>query len=171
MSGAFGSFTEKSGKMSETEARKGASRRSLILLAAATVLGIIHHTDHVLRVDYSGWPFQADVSPFTYSLLVYPIVLLVFLACSRPLLGAGALALALIALQTAHVFVETPADQYGVAHNASSVMYALGEPNLLGLASPTLGVLAAGVSMLLSILTLSATVLLVADARRSRTAS
>lgn len=143
---------EKSGKMSEAEVRKGASRRSLLLLAAATVLGIIHHADHVLRVDHSGWPFQADVSPFTYSLLVYPIVLFVFLFCSRPLLGAGALALALIALQTAHVFVETPADQYGVwAHNASSEPYALGEPNLLGLASPTLGVLAAGVSILLSI--------------------
>ena len=45
-------------EMSEKEARKGASRRSLMPLATATVLGIIHHTDHVLRVDHSGWPLS-----------------------------------------------------------------------------------------------------------------
>lgn len=118
-------------------------------------------------MDHSGWPFTEEVTPFTYSLLVYPIVLFVFLFRSRPLLGAGALTLALVALQSAHVFAETPADQYGVwANNASSEHYALGQPNLLGLESPALGVLAAGVSILLSICVVS----LVADAGRSRAA-
>jgi hypothetical protein len=155
--------------MNKTESRKGASRCSLILLVVATVLGLIHHADHVLRVDHSGWPFQADVSPFTYSLLVYPVVLFVFLARSRPLLGAGALALTLVALQAAHLFAETPADQYGVwAHNASSEPGELGQPNLLGLESQALGVLAAGLSILLSVFVLAAVVSLVADAWRSR---
>jgi hypothetical protein len=155
--------------MNKTESRKGVSRRSLILLVVATVLGLIHHADHVLRVDHSGWPFQADVSPFTYSLLVYPVVLFVFLARSRPLLGAGALALTLVALQAAHLFAETPADQYGVwAHNASSQPDALGQPNLLGLESQALEVLATGLSILLSVFVLAAAMSLVADAWRSR---
>lgn len=155
--------------MSETKIRRGASRRSMFLLVVATVLGLVHHTDHVLRVDHSGWPFQADVSPFTYSLLVYPIVFFVFLARSRPLLGAGVLAPAFIALQAAHILVETPADQYGVwTNNASSEPYALGTPNLLGLESQVLGIAAAGVSIFLSFLILSTVISLLMDARRSR---
>jgi len=31
--------------------------------------------DHVLRVDHSGWPFRPGVTPFTFSLIVYPVVL------------------------------------------------------------------------------------------------
>ena len=109
------------------------------------------------------------MSSFTYSLLVYPIVIFVFLARSRPLLGAGTLVLTLVAIQAAHVFLETPADQYGVwTHNASSEPYALGQPNLLGLESQALGVLAAGLSILLSVFVLAAAMSLMVDAWRSR---
>ena len=33
----------------------------LILVAGG--LGLVHHTDHVLRFDHSGWPFRPEVSP------------------------------------------------------------------------------------------------------------
>jgi hypothetical protein len=51
------------------------SRRTGILLVAVLVVTMLHHVDHVLRVDHSGWPFKAEVTPFTFSLLVYPVIL------------------------------------------------------------------------------------------------
>jgi hypothetical protein len=51
------------------------SRRTGILLVAVLVVTVLHHVDHVLRVDHSGWPFKAEVTPFTFSLLVYPVSL------------------------------------------------------------------------------------------------
>ncbi len=162
--------TEVRGRAKAGRGVGGASRRSLVLALATTVLGLIHHVDHVLRVDHSGWPFRDEVTSFTYSLLlVYPIILFVFLVRSRPSLGAGALALLLVALQGAHVFAETPGDQYGVwANNTSTDPHMLGQPNLLGIESPALGVLAAGESILLSIFLLATVVSLVVDARRAR---
>ena len=40
------------------------------------MIGMFHHVDHVLRFDHSGWPFKAEVTTFTFSLLVYPVVAL-----------------------------------------------------------------------------------------------
>lgn len=45
------------------------------LIAAATVLSLAHHADHVLR-GATGWPLTDDFNPFTYSLLVYPAIAL-----------------------------------------------------------------------------------------------
>lgn len=42
---------------------------------AATLFGIFHHADHVIRGNHSGWPFQGDVTPFTFSLLIYALIL------------------------------------------------------------------------------------------------
>lgn len=51
-------------------------RRALLVLAAfAVVFGIMHHADHVIRGNHSGWPFQEEVTPFTFSLLIYPLIL------------------------------------------------------------------------------------------------
>ncbi|VXC84113.1 hypothetical protein [Sphingomonas sp. AX6] len=47
------------------------------------MLGILHHIDHVLRVDHSGWPFRDVVTPFTFSLLAYPILLFALLGPRR----------------------------------------------------------------------------------------
>jgi len=47
----------------------GLSGLSATILVAIMVVGIIHHTDHVLRFDHSGWPFRPEVNPFTFSLL------------------------------------------------------------------------------------------------------
>lgn len=49
----------------------GLSRSTRNLLLLAIVLAVIHHADHVLRVDHSGWPFRAMVTPFTFSLIAY----------------------------------------------------------------------------------------------------
>jgi hypothetical protein len=51
------------------------------LFALATLLGAAHHVDHVLRGNHVGWPVTGTVTPFTYSLGIYPpIVLGVWLA-------------------------------------------------------------------------------------------
>src|ERR1700730_18297812 len=62
----------------------GLSGLSATILIAIMVVGIIHHTDHVLRFDHSGWPFRPDVNPFTFSLLAYPILLFALLGPARP---------------------------------------------------------------------------------------
>ena len=62
----------------------GLSKRSAIIIGAAIIIGLVHHTDHVLRVDHSGWPFRPDVNPFTFSLLAYPILLFALLGPARP---------------------------------------------------------------------------------------
>jgi hypothetical protein len=50
--------------------------RKLTGLAIATgILGVLHHVDHVFRGNHSGWPFAPSVTPFTFSLLIYPLLL------------------------------------------------------------------------------------------------
>lgn len=51
--------------------------RSWFLLTGAfvTFFGILHHLDHVVRGNHSGWPFQEAVTPFTFSLLIYALLL------------------------------------------------------------------------------------------------
>ncbi|QIN81259.1 hypothetical protein GBA63_00465 [Rubrobacter tropicus] len=50
-------------------------RLLLIFASAALVFSILHHADHVIRGSHSGWPFEAEVTPFTYSLLIYALIL------------------------------------------------------------------------------------------------
>ena len=51
-------------------------RRSLLVLGSVvTVFGVLHHVDHVVRGNHSGWPFKEEVTPFTFSLLVYALLL------------------------------------------------------------------------------------------------
>ena len=55
---------------------KYSPRRWLLVFASsATVFGLLHHADHVIRGNHSGWPFQAEVTPFTFSLLIYALIL------------------------------------------------------------------------------------------------
>lgn len=71
-----------------TMEREAVLRRRLVLPAvAATLLGILHHADHVIRGNlvvqrglpawwnHSGWPFQPEVTPFTASLAIYVILI------------------------------------------------------------------------------------------------
>jgi hypothetical protein len=51
--------------------------RTWLLIAAAsvTIFGVGHHIDHVVRGNHSGWPFEEAVTPFTFSLLIYALLL------------------------------------------------------------------------------------------------
>src|SRR5262249_53939520 len=50
--------------------------QTLTRLAITTgILGLLHHADHVFRGNHSGWPFTHNVTPFTFSLLIYPLLL------------------------------------------------------------------------------------------------
>jgi hypothetical protein len=46
------------------------------VFAIATLLGLAHHVDHVIRGNHVGWPITPEVNPFTYSLAIYPLVVL-----------------------------------------------------------------------------------------------
>jgi hypothetical protein len=137
------------------------------MLLAVVGLAFLHHVDHVLRADNSGWPFTADVTPFTISLLVYPIFAIDFLLLrGRPWVRIGLVAVLFAVLQVTHAVFEPPSHQYGTwADGTSSIPRALGQPNLLEVASPFLGALSVAVSGLLSLAVLLALVLLVRDAR------
>ena len=51
-------------------------RRVLLALGViVTVFGVLHHVDHIVRGNHSGWPFREAVTPFTFSLLVYALLL------------------------------------------------------------------------------------------------
>ena len=90
---------------------------SYSLIALATVLSLGHHLDHVIRGNHVGWPLTAGVTPFTYSLGVYPLIAL-GLALTRSrrvgpgywalLSGAGAAFVA--AIHFGPAAVEPPAD-------------------------------------------------------------
>lgn len=56
-------------------ARNNSRRLLLIFAASATIFSVLHHLDHVVRGNHSGWPFQAEVTPFTFSLLIYALIL------------------------------------------------------------------------------------------------
>ena len=73
---------------SSSGTRQWGRERTGWLMAAATVLSIGHHLDHVVRDDHVGWPVTAEVTPFTHSLAVYPLVLL-GVALSRTRWAAG----------------------------------------------------------------------------------
>ena len=140
------------------------------MLLGVVALAFLHHLDHVLRADNSGWPFTPDLTPFTISLLVYPIFALDFLLLRhRPWIRVGLVAVLFVALQVTHAIVEPPADQYGTwANGTSAVPHALGQPNLLDTASPVLGALSVTVSSLLSLTVLAALVLLAREARTNQ---
>jgi hypothetical protein len=54
-----------------------AKLRTWLLIAAAsvTIFGFFHHVDHVVRGNHSGWPFEEALTPFTFSLLIYALLL------------------------------------------------------------------------------------------------
>ena len=118
------------------------SRAERLTIVTAS-LGMLHHVDHVLRFDHSGWPFRGDVSPFTFSLLVYPLIAAVLLLKNRPW-ARVVMALILFLFATlAHIFLETPVDQYDTWAHRPDV-------NLPNVRSALLGWLAGVVTVALS---------------------
>ena len=144
------------------------SRGEEVLLLAAS-LALVHHVDHVLRVDHSGWPFLPEVTPFTFSLIIYPVFLSVFLTRSRPWYRVAGTALLFAFSVFAHAFLETPRDQYHTWAYGSDFPGRVGQHNLLGQDSKFLGVCAVIVTVLLSLTLLAALLAFVREARSRAT--
>jgi hypothetical protein len=45
-----------------------------LFVVVPTVLGAVHHIDHIIRGNHIGWPLTPEVNAFTYSLAIYPII-------------------------------------------------------------------------------------------------
>ncbi|GAA1750513.1 hypothetical protein [Kocuria aegyptia] len=65
------------------------NRRLYELILIALVLAVGHHLDHIIRGNHVGWPLTAEVNAFTFSLIIYPLIL-TGLALSRAgVIGPG----------------------------------------------------------------------------------
>ena len=131
----------------------GLSRSTRNLLLLAIVLAVIHHADHVLRVDHSRWPFRAMVTPFTFSLIAYPVLLFALLGrASLFWLRFALLAIGAALTVFAHATLESPRMQYAMwAYNRSLEPQFWDVRNLCGIQSGTMGVIAVIVSMALNV--------------------
>lgn len=97
----------------------------LALVGSAVLLGLGHHVDHVLRGNHVGWPLTPEITPFTVSLLAYPMVAVGLGLGWEDRLARGYWGLVLLA-STAFVglthfgptAVERPADIAGVYEEA-----------------------------------------------------
>lgn len=77
-------------------------RRWLMVPAACvTIFGALHHLDHMIRGNHTGWPLREEVTPFTLSLLIYFFLIPGLYLTARGRAWAGywlAVALPLLAL-------------------------------------------------------------------------
>ena len=60
----------------ESAAVWGSDRILYGLIFLAMFLSLGHHIDHIIRGNHVGWPLTAEVNAFTYSLGIYPLILL-----------------------------------------------------------------------------------------------
>ena len=113
------------------------------LAGITTALAFLHHIDHVLRHDHSGWPFRPEVTPFTYSLSVYIVIAVVLFGRAWPRLRVALSGMLAVFPTLAHLLLETPIDQYQTWASRPEV-------NLLRVDSPFLGIAAVLITVLLS---------------------
>lgn len=60
-----------------TKAKAGTQdRRLYVLIYLAALMALGHHMDHVIRGNHVGWPLNEEVNAFTYSLAIYPGLLI-----------------------------------------------------------------------------------------------
>ena len=88
---------------------------ALIFLAMFLSLG--HHIDHIILGNHVGWPLTAEVNAFTYSLGVYPLIILALYLYASDKVGlgywamlSGSGALFVAAIHFGPAAVEPPAD-------------------------------------------------------------
>lgn len=148
----------------------GLSSTTTNLLGAVIIIGLLHHADHVLRVDHSGWPFRPKVTPFTYSLLAYPILLSALFGSVRYFWARWTgLALGTGFTLFAHVRIESPQMQYAMwAYNRSLEPRLWSIRNLCGVESGMLGWAAVSISMLLNAMLVVATMSMFIDGKKRR---
>jgi hypothetical protein len=74
----------------DSTARNSASDKVLYgLIALAVLMSAGHHVDHVIRGNNVGWPIDPQVNAFTYSLAIYPLVLVGLLLYRAGKVGPG----------------------------------------------------------------------------------
>ena len=116
--------------------------RSDILLWTTTGLGVLHHTDHVLRGNHSGFPFTSRFNEFTFSLGIYPVLLGGYALDAGPNYWIMTESLAFAGLGLAHTLIEPPSHQHEPwAHGT----------NILGVDSAATGRGAQVLSVMLSV--------------------
>jgi len=62
--------------MRKGSAVSGLNRMRYGLIFVAMFMSFGHHIDHVIRGNHVGWLLTEHVTPFTYSLGVYPLIFL-----------------------------------------------------------------------------------------------
>lgn len=150
----------------------GLSPITALLLITTIAVGLLHHVDHVLRVDHSGWPFRPDVNPFTYSLIAYPVLLYALLSSlSQFWFRWVGLAIGTCFTLYAHTLIETPQMQYAMwAYNRSLEPQLWDIRNLCGVQSGTLGLVAVVVAMTLNVLLVTCVISMLVDGLRRKKA-
>jgi hypothetical protein len=134
------------------------------LILSIFPLGILHHIDHALRGDHSGWPFRPEVTLFTFTLLIYPILAATFASYmrSRRRLRAGVVGTVAAFVLLAHTLIEPPQQIFGMwAYNRSTdaLLYSVDPEhlhNLLNIESPVVGAAAALLSVVLTVIAIAA---------------
>ena len=156
--------------MSTIDPATGLSTFTKRLLYVAIGFGIAHHIDHILRVDHSGWPFIAKVTPFTFSLLAYPILAFVLVGPARLFwIRWAALVAGTGATLAAHIWIETPRMQYAMwAYNRSLEPELWNVRNLCGVESGPLGMAAVVIAMELNVLLVTAAIAMLSDRLRAQ---
>jgi hypothetical protein len=141
------------------------------LIAVIIPLGLLHHADHVGRADHSSWPFRSELGPFTFTLLIYPILVLAFVAHRGHWFRAVGLGIVAAVTLVAHTLIEPPGQIYGTwANNLSTdaPLYTVDPEhmhNLLDRELPLLGNLATILSIVVTGLLLVAAFVAIRDAR------
>lgn len=111
----------------------GAYRRTDTLIWVTLGFGVLHHTDHVVRGNHSGFPFTSHVTAFTPTLLVYPLVLGGMALDAGPLYWTIFDASALVGVMAIHATLEPLPDIYDPWADGT---------NRTGVRSPAMGVVA-----------------------------
>lgn len=65
------------------------NKTAFAFIHLAAVLSAIHHFDHAIRGNHVGWPLSDAVTPFTYSLGIYPLIVVGLLLSHPGKVGAG----------------------------------------------------------------------------------
>jgi len=144
------------------------------LIIAIVPLGILHHADHVVRADHAGWPFRPEVTIFTFTLVIYPLLALAYAMGSRPWVRAGIVSTIAFFTLFAHTLIEPPGQIYGTwAHNLSTdaLLYSVDpehQHNLLNDKYPVLGIGATVLSIVLTALLIGTSIITIRDALRSK---
>jgi hypothetical protein len=110
-----------------------AYRRTETLTLVTLGFGVLHHTDHVVRDNHSGFPFTSHLTPFTPTLIVYPLVLGGLALDAGPLYWTIFDAAAFVGVIAVHITLEPLPDVYTPWADGT---------NLIGTRSPTMGVVA-----------------------------